>query len=105
MSPSRSRVLVVGLDCATPDHVFDRFLPGLPALRDLVASGQWGRLESTIPPLRVPAWAAMMSGKDPGVLGVYGFRNRRDYSSGTERPHDWQCLEWLQDEEPGRPCL
>ena len=80
MSPSRSRVLVIGLDCATPDLVFDRFLPGLPTLRDLVARGQWGRLESTIPPITVPAWAAMMSGKDPGVLGIYGFRNRKDYS-------------------------
>jgi predicted AlkP superfamily phosphohydrolase/phosphomutase len=97
----RQRVLVVGLDCATPDLVFDRFLPELPTLRDLVARGMWGRLESTIPPITVPAWAAMMTGKDPGVLGFYGFRNRKDYSyeglstvtSGSLRePAVWDLL-------------
>lgn len=97
----RSRVLVVGLDCATPDLVFDRFLPELPALRDLAARGVWGRLESTIPPITVPAWAAMMTGKDPGELGFYGFRNRTDYSyeglttvtSGSLRePAVWDLL-------------
>jgi predicted AlkP superfamily phosphohydrolase/phosphomutase len=77
---STRRVLVIGLDCATPDLVFDRFLPSLPTLAGLVARGQWGRLESTIPPITVPAWASMMTGKDPGVLGIYGFRNRRDHS-------------------------
>jgi predicted AlkP superfamily phosphohydrolase/phosphomutase len=80
MTTTRSRVLVVGLDCATPDLVFDRFLPELPTLRALTARGRWGRLESTIPPITVPAWAAMMTGRDPGVLGFYGFRNRQDHS-------------------------
>jgi predicted AlkP superfamily phosphohydrolase/phosphomutase len=80
MTAAPSRVLVVGLDCATPDLVFDRFLPELPTLRDLTARAMWGRLESTIPPITVPAWAAMMTGKDPGTLGFYGFRNRKDHS-------------------------
>ncbi|MBI4589390.1 MAG: alkaline phosphatase family protein [Candidatus Rokubacteria bacterium] len=79
-SLTSSRVLVVGLDCAAPDLVFDQFLPNLPTIRGLMARGTWGRLESTIPPITVPAWAAMMTGKDPGVLGFYGFRNRKDYS-------------------------
>jgi predicted AlkP superfamily phosphohydrolase/phosphomutase len=79
-TPSRPRVLVIGLDCAAPDLVFDRFLPDLPALRSLTARGVWGRLETTIPPITVPAWAAMTTGRDPGALGFYGFRNRRDHS-------------------------
>ena len=80
MTAARSRVLVIGLDCATPDLVFDRFLPELPTLRKLVTGAMWGRLQSTIPPITVPAWAAMMTGKDPGTLGFYGFRNRKDHS-------------------------
>ena len=28
----------------------------------------------------MPAWMSMMSSRDPGVLGFYGFRNRVDYS-------------------------
>jgi len=43
-------------------------------------AGCWGRLKSCDPPITVPAWAVMMSSKDPGTLGCYGFRNRKDHS-------------------------
>ena len=42
--------------------------------------GTYGPLESTHPPITVPAWACMMSNRDPGELGIYGFRNRKDHS-------------------------
>jgi len=74
------RVLVIGLDCATPQFVFGPSRFDLPNLRSLCEQGCWGRLRSCDPPITVPAWAVMTSGKDPGTLGFYGFRNRRDYS-------------------------
>jgi predicted AlkP superfamily phosphohydrolase/phosphomutase len=74
------RVLVVGLDCATPQFVFGDHGFRLPTLSRLMAEGTWGRLRSCDPPITVPAWSCMMSGRDPGRLGVYGFRNRRDHS-------------------------
>ncbi len=74
------RVLVIGLDCATPQFVFgpDRF--AMPHVQGLAAAGCWGRLRSCDPPITVPAWACMTSSKDPGTLGCYGFRNRKDHS-------------------------
>ncbi|MEO0248753.1 MAG: alkaline phosphatase family protein [candidate division WOR-3 bacterium] len=77
---NKRRVLLIGLDCATPQLVFDRFLDDLPHLRRLMSGGIYGPLESTIPPITCPAWMSMMTSKDPGELGIYGFRNRRDYS-------------------------
>lgn len=77
------RVLVIGLDCATPRFVFGPNAFELPNLRALMQRGCWGRLESCHPPITVPAWACMVAGKDPGALGVYGFRNRRDHSYDT----------------------
>ncbi len=74
------KVLVIGLDCADPKLVFDLFKDELPNLRALMKEGIWGELESCIPPITVPAWSSMMTSKDPGQLGFYGFRNRRDYS-------------------------
>ena len=74
------RVLVIGLDCATPQFVFGPDAFDLPHLRALAAAGCWGRLESCHPPITAPAWACMMSSKDPGTLGCYGFRNRKDRS-------------------------
>ena len=76
----KRKVLIIGMDCMTPQLVFDEFRDQLPNLRRLMEHGLWGKLESTIPPITVPAWSSMMSGKDPGVLGFYGFRNRSDYS-------------------------
>ncbi len=79
-SLSDPRLLVIGLDCAAPELVFDQFAADLPTLNRLRASGTWGELASSIPCITVPAWASMLSGRDPGVLGCYGFRNRADTS-------------------------
>ena len=76
----RRKVMVIGLDCADPDLVFNRWLSQLPNLRSLVEGGAHGLLRSCDPPITVPAWSVMMSSKSPGTLGVYGFRNRVDHS-------------------------
>jgi predicted AlkP superfamily phosphohydrolase/phosphomutase len=73
-------VLVIGLDGAEPSLVFDRWRHDLPTLDRLLSGGVHARLESTIPAITVPAWASMMTGLDPGQLGLYGFRNRVDRS-------------------------
>src|SRR5436309_3451645 len=54
----------------------------LPNRSRLVEEGLSGPLESTLPPITVPAWSSMMTGRDPGELGVYGFKNRRSYDYG-----------------------
>jgi predicted AlkP superfamily phosphohydrolase/phosphomutase len=85
------RVVLIGLDCATPDLMFGRYAGDMPTLTRLRESSAWGTLRSVVPPITVPAWACMMSGTTPGELGVYGFRNRRafDYSSlGLATSHD-----------------
>jgi predicted AlkP superfamily phosphohydrolase/phosphomutase len=72
------RLLIIGLDCMEPSLVFEQWRGDLPNLSRLMAQGSYGRLESSIPAITVPAWSCMMSGRDPGELGIYGFRNRRD---------------------------
>jgi predicted AlkP superfamily phosphohydrolase/phosphomutase len=75
-----ARALVIGLDCAAPQWVFDRWLGELPVLRSLTERGAYGVLRSCDPPITVPAWSVMTSSRNPGALGFYGFRNRRDHS-------------------------
>ncbi len=72
------KICVFGLDCAAPEVVFAD--ERLVNLRRLMAAGIYGRLESVIPPITVPAWMCMCTSQDPGSLGVYGFRNRVDHS-------------------------
>jgi predicted AlkP superfamily phosphohydrolase/phosphomutase len=95
------KVVVIGLDCAEPQLLFDRFRGQLPNLERLMARGTCGRLRSCDPPITVPAWSSMMSSKDPGTLGIYGFRNRSDYSyermhtangSAVREPRAWDYL-------------
>ncbi|MFQ3634198.1 alkaline phosphatase family protein [Roseiflexus sp.] len=77
---SPQRILIIGLDCAAPELIFDAWRNHLSAIAGLMQRGVYGRLESCIPAITVPAWACMMSSRDPGQLGIYGFRNRADYS-------------------------
>ncbi len=95
------RVAVIGLDCAEPSLVFDRWLDQLPVIKSLVERGTWGTLRSTDPPITVPAWSCMMTSRDPGQLGVYGFRNRKDFgyqslsvarSDAITTPRLWDLL-------------
>jgi predicted AlkP superfamily phosphohydrolase/phosphomutase len=72
-----TRVAVIGLDCAPPQLVFEDFLDDMPNLASLVREGLWGPLRSSDPPITVPAWSCMVTGKNPGRLGFYGFRNRK----------------------------
>lgn len=74
------KIFVIGLDCAAPEIVFRS--PNLKNIRKLMEGGCYGRLESVIPPITVPAWMCMATSQDPGSLGVYGFRNRTDHSYG-----------------------
>src|SRR3970040_2171477 len=72
------KICVLGLDCAAPEIIFRD--ERLVHIRRLMDRGVYGRLESVVPPITVPAWMCMASSQDPGSLGVYGFRNRIDHS-------------------------
>ena len=74
------RVMVIGLDCAAPELVLDAWLDELPTIKRLTQRGSHGVLRSCDPPITVPAWSVMTSSRNPGTLGFYGFRNRKDRS-------------------------
>ena len=77
------RILVIGLSGAAPELLFDD--ERLTNFRRLMEHGCYGPLQSVIPPIAVPAWMCMATSQDPGSLGIYGLRNRMDYSySGLE---------------------
>jgi predicted AlkP superfamily phosphohydrolase/phosphomutase len=97
----KKKVMVIGLDCAPPQHVFDEYVDDIPNLTKLRENGVWGKLESITPPITVPAWMCMMTSRDPGTLGIYGFRNRKDYtydglafatSWAIKKPTVWDIL-------------
>ena len=80
VAPERRRLLLIGLDGVPPELFFDRFLPEMPHVARLLARGTRAPLRTTDPPISVPAWPVMFTGVDPGTLGFYGFRHRKDHS-------------------------
>jgi len=73
------KILIVGLDSAPAEIVFDR-RTDFPVLNRLLESGVHGTMRSSDPPITIPAWMSMMTGKDAGRLGAYGFRHRTGYT-------------------------
>lgn len=79
------KVIVVGLDGATFDIIRPLVKAGkLPTFAELMRTGVWGNLTSTLLPVTPPAWSSFMTGKNPGKHGVYGFYASRNDSYETE---------------------
>jgi predicted AlkP superfamily phosphohydrolase/phosphomutase len=100
--------LVIGLDCAAPELVFERYRAAMPNVTRLAQQGTWGKLRSTVPPITVPAWACMFSGRDPGMLGVYGFRKREpgSYALSISSSNDLQApMIWERLAEVNKRCV
>jgi predicted AlkP superfamily phosphohydrolase/phosphomutase len=77
---SMERVAVIGLDSVPPELLFGKLLERLPNIRRMYMKGMHGPLPTCHPPITIPAWMVMMTGKNPGKLGIYGFRHRRGFS-------------------------
>jgi len=79
------RTLAVGLDGATPELLFGGIERGdLPVLGSLLEGAAAGPLRSTLPPMTLPAWSSFLTGRTPGVHGIFDFC-RRDPDTGRLR--------------------
>jgi len=67
-------VFVLALD-GMPVEAFERLRDSLPNIAEVASRGSWGVMRAVDPPITVPAWASMFTGRDPGELGIYGFRH------------------------------
>ncbi|RLG83179.1 MAG: nucleotide pyrophosphatase, partial [Thermoprotei archaeon] len=68
---------MLGLDSAPPRILYEGYGVELGALKEVVDDGAKYLLRSCHPPITIPAWLCMFTGKSPGELGIYGFRHRK----------------------------
>jgi predicted AlkP superfamily phosphohydrolase/phosphomutase len=103
-------MIVIGLDGIPSDLLFKGLLRDLPNIRKMTENGIYATLESCNPPITIPAWMVMMTGKSPGELGVYGWRQRKGFSyndgwlassQSIKEPKVWDIL----SREGKRICL
>jgi predicted AlkP superfamily phosphohydrolase/phosphomutase len=74
------RLLLIGLGGATPDLALSAWRNELHTLDLLVERGVWCGLRASQPTAGTPAWLSLLSGLDPGQLGIYGPRRRVNHS-------------------------
>ena len=71
------KLFILGLDCTPPKILYDRCGVDFKYLNEIVDEGARFILKSCHPPITIPAWISMFTGKTPGELGIYGFRHRK----------------------------
>ncbi len=81
--PQPPRIVAIGLDGATLDLIGPWVKEGkLPTFREMMDTGSWGCLRSTIPALTPPAWTSAITGVNPGKHGIFDFKVPFAYRGG-----------------------
>lgn len=86
------RLLLIGLDGATPELALGAWRTELRTLHMLTDRGLRGRLQSSIPWASLPAWLSLLSGQDPGQLGIYSTTMRQQHSYAAPAPPDSRAM-------------
>ena len=105
----KRKFLIIGLDSAPSEIVIDR-REEFPVLRRLIEGGAHGKMRSSDPPITIPAWMVMTTGKDAGRLGLYGFRHRTGYAYdkmwiATSQAFKERAIWDVVGDHGGRSCL
>ncbi|MBU7015299.1 MAG: alkaline phosphatase family protein [Theionarchaea archaeon] len=67
-----TRILVVGFDGATWDIITPLVAKhALPTFENLMEKSTWGYMESTVPPMTIPAWISLFSGLHPEQMCMF----------------------------------
>jgi len=77
------RVVIVGLD-GVPFGLIENFTDNglMPETKKLIENGLFVPMESSIPEISSVAWSSMITGKNPGEHGIFGYT---DIPQGTYR--------------------
>lgn len=89
----KKRLVILGIDGGTWKVLTPLINAGkLPNIEKIMDSGIYGILPSTFPPLTIPAWLSMATGKNPGQLGIFGFvkKNEKDFSGSVVNSNDFK---------------
>ena len=86
------RLLLIGLDGATPELALGAWRTELRTIHMLTDRGVRGRLQSSTPWANLPAWLSLFSGQDPGQLGIYSTTLRQQHSYAAPAPPDSHAI-------------
>ncbi|MBI5207586.1 MAG: alkaline phosphatase family protein [Candidatus Firestonebacteria bacterium] len=71
---NKKRTVIIGFDGAPYRLIQDLTSCGtMPRLREIIKSGTFSKIASSIPEVSSVAWSSIITGKNPGQHGIYGF--------------------------------
>jgi predicted AlkP superfamily phosphohydrolase/phosphomutase len=83
-----SRTVIIGLDGVPFDMLKDFADSGvMPNMAAIIKEGVFRKMYSTIPEISSVAWSSMITGKNPGEHGIFGFMDLFPNSYNTRFPN------------------
>ena len=70
------KLFFLGLDSLPPRSLYGDLSSAFSYIKGLAGDGAQYVMRSCRPPITIPAWLVMFTGKTPGELGIYGFRHK-----------------------------
>ena len=85
---TKKRIIIIGLD-GVPYRLIDNLCKNkvTPEIKTLIEKGVFRQIESSIPEISSVAWSAIITGKNPGKHGIFGYtcvHNRNQNGAGGD---------------------
>lgn len=85
---SDRRLLILGLDGIPHRLISETAASGvMPNVRDLVSEGAFRRMSSSIPEVSCVSWSSIITGRNPGEHGIFGFTDVMPGGYGVRFPN------------------
>jgi predicted AlkP superfamily phosphohydrolase/phosphomutase len=82
------RVIIVGLDGTPYELIKGLSEKGvMPNTKQIISKGTFKRMESSIPEVSCVAWSSIITGRNPGQHGIFGFTDLYPYSYQLRFPN------------------
>lgn len=88
------KTLIIGIDGGSP-QLIEQWKDELPNIHFLMDHGIFGKLESSIPPVSSPAWNCLVTGKNPGKIGIYDW-----IIFPFDKSHGFQLVNYTSQKSP-----
>ena len=76
----RKKTIIIGLDGMSKELVEELIRRNkIPNIKKIIKKGSLRQTKGVIPPNSVPSWPCIITGKNPGELGLFGYHKLRDY--------------------------
>lgn len=80
------KLVIIGLDGVSPWLIKELLArEKIPTIKKIIDRGFFTTLKSVTPPVSIPAWPSLVSGKNPGELGCFTLFSKKGYDK-TIRP-------------------